>query len=521
MYIYDNNTKAYKLIGVEDGKVYEYTENGSEWTTKTELPSGKTGNISVTLNGDGTYKVEIKDYQNSKLPTFIPPHNDDSDYTFKISGEKVSSAVIDGQTIISTEKYNNGTPLDMSVIVKNIADEPINTELVDSGDKIVTIDGTKYIKATEDTEFKLKDIYKNGTPSSFDKDGSEVLSIKITLPTGVTMVDGKKYHVDGNDYVIKSTDLENIKLQFPKNFSGNTGDIKLKYITTEIEKENSSKTHFEQTVKLFVTPVAEAEIYKSTTGNEDSIFKVDFDIVYRNGDNNETLESVWIKASDITSKDFTLYIGNGEDKVAVTTLTPNAYGYYELTSTQWTNIYAENTTEHTHGNYKFNVQYIVKDTANGISDTKISNFDYELNIKAVTDAPTLTIGNIETTDTSKVTITDKTVTVKEPSAEFKVPLTTTSNDKDGSETVQEIVISGVPQGVEVVGATYYGYNGSPHNGIWVIKNPDDKVLNTDGASSEITFKVNPGSNFENRDIKITTYTKDSADAKVESASQTI
>ena len=54
---------------------------------------------------------------------------------------------------------------------------------------------------------------------------------KITLPTGVTMVDGKKYHVDGNDYVIKSTDLENIKLQFPKNFSGNTGDIKLKYIT--------------------------------------------------------------------------------------------------------------------------------------------------------------------------------------------------------------------------------------------------------------------------------------------------
>ena len=274
LYIYDNNTKAYKLIGVEDGKVYEYTKNGSEWTTKTELPSGKTGNISVTLNGDGTYKVEIKDYQNSKLPTFIPPHNDDSDYTFKISGEKVSSAVIDGQTIISTEKYNNGTPLDMSVIVKNIADEPINTELVDSGDKIVTIDGTKYIKATEDTEFKLKDIYKNGTPSSFDKDGSEVLSIKITLPTGVTMVDGKKYHVDGNDYVIKSTDLENIKLQFPKNFSGNTGDIKLKYITTETEKENSSKTHFEQTVKLFVTPVAEAEIYKSTTGNEDIQYKI-------------------------------------------------------------------------------------------------------------------------------------------------------------------------------------------------------------------------------------------------------
>ncbi|WP_418180733.1 Calx-beta domain-containing protein [Aliarcobacter lanthieri] len=520
LYIYDNSTKNYKLIGVENGQVIEYTKNGSEWTTKTVLTDGKTGNISVSLNGDGTYKVEILDYQNSKLPTFIPPHNDDKDYTFKISGEKVSSAIIDGQTIISKEPYNSGNPLDMSVIVKNIADEPINTELVDSNDKVVTIGGTKYIKATEDEVFYLKDIYKN-TPSSYDDDGSEVLSIKITLPSGVTMVDGATYRVYGNEYVIKSTDLENIKLQFTKNFSGTLDDIKLKYITTEQSGENSSKTHFEQTVKLFVNPVAEAEIKKSTIGNEDSIFKVDFDIAYRNGDNDETLESIMIKASDITSKNFTLYIGNGEDKVAVTTLTPNVDGYYELTKAQWENIYAKNTTKHTHGDYKFDVKYIVKDTANGISDTKISNFDYELNIKAVTDKPTLNVGEITTENTSKVAITHKTVTIKEPDAEFKVPLTTTSDDKDGSETVQEIIISGVPQGVEVIGATYYGYNGSPHNGIWVIKNPTDKVLDSNGAKSEITFKVNPGSNFEDRDIKITTYTKDSGDAEVKSDSQTI
>ncbi|WP_418178835.1 Calx-beta domain-containing protein [Aliarcobacter lanthieri] len=520
LYIFDNSTKNYKLIGVENGQVIEYTKNGSEWTTKTVLTDGKTGNISVSLNGDGTYKVEILDYQNSKLPTFIPPHNDDKDYTFKISGEKVSSAIIDGQTIISKEQYNSGNPLDMSVIVKNIADEPINTELVDSEDKVVTIGGTKYIKAIEDEVFDLKDIYKN-TPSSYDNDGSEVLSIKITLPSGVTMVDGATYRVYGNEYVIKSTDLDNIKLQFDKNFSGTLGDIKLKYITTEQSGENSSKTHFEQTVKLFVSPVAEAEISKSTTGNEDSIFKVDFDIAHKNGDNDETLESIMIKASDILSKDFTLYIGNGEDKVAVTTLIQNVDGYYELTKAQWENIYALNTTEHTHGNYKFDVKYIVKDTANGVSDTKTSNFDYELNIKAVTDIPKLTLDTITTVDNSKVTITDKTVTIKEPSAEFKVSFNTTSDDKDGSETVQEIVISGVPQGVEVVGATYYGYNGSPHNGIWVINNPTDKALNIDGASSEITFKVHPGSNFEDRDIKITTYTKDSGDAEVKSDSQTI
>ncbi|WP_418185695.1 Calx-beta domain-containing protein [Aliarcobacter vitoriensis] len=521
LYIYDNSTKTYKLVGVEaDGKIYEYSKSGTEYTTKKELTSGKTGNISITKNGDDTYKVEILDYQNSNKPKFIPPHNDDSDYIFKISGEKVSSAIIDEKIVTVKEQYNNGTPLDMSVIVKNVADEPINTELVDSGDKIVTIGGETYIKAVEDTDFYLKDIYKNGTPSSFDKDGSEVLSIKITLPNGVTMVDGKKYHIDGNEYVIKSTDLDNIKLQFGKNFSGTLGDIKLKYITTETEKENSSKTHFEQNVKLFVNPVAEAEIYKSTTGDEDSIFKVDFSIAHKDGDTNETLESIMIKASDIENKDFTLYIGNGTGTKLIDIATKED-GYYKLIQAQWENVYAKNTAEHTHGNYKFDVKYIVKDTVNGVSDTKTSNFDYEINIKAVTDQPNLDLGAITTTTDSKVTIVDKTVTIKEPSADFKVPFTTKSNDKDGSETVQEIVISGVPQGVEVVGATYYGYNGSPHNGIWVIKNPTDKALDTNGASSEITFKVHPGSNFESRDIKITTYTKDSGDAKVESASQTI
>jgi len=75
-------------------------------------------------------------------------------------------------------------------------------------------------------------------------------------------------------------------------------------------------------------------------------------------------------------------------------------------------------------------------------------------------------------------------------------------------------------GVEVVGGTYYGYSGSEHNGIWEILAPTDSTLDTDGALSDITFKVNQGANFEDRDITITTYTQD-VDAEVESASQTI
>lgn len=518
LYIYDNNTKADKLIGVEDGKVYEYTkDSNNEYTVKTELLDGKSGNISVSLNGDGTYKVEILDYQNSKLPTFIPPHNDDSDYTFKISGEKVSSAVIDGQTIISTEKYDR-IPLDMSVIVKNIADEPINTELVDSDDKVVTIGGEKYIKAIEDEVFYLKDIYKN-TPSSYDNDGSEVLSIKITLPGGVTMVDGKKYHVDGNDYVIKSTDLENIKLQFPKNFSGNTGDIKLKYITTEQSGENSSKTHFEQTVKLFVSPVVDGKLQDKSTATEElvgdkyikgtdshankSFYKLDLGVIDNKGDTDEYIDSVQFT---VPTSGYELYILNGSTFTKVDS-TNNIIVKEDLGK-----IYVQ-VNEHFSGDVKVGIaEYTIKDKTNNLSTNEEpkteQDYIHTLTIKPVTDKPYIVVNETTATTSEKVTIDDSDntkITISQNSAEFTVKVKTTSADTDESETVQRIEITGVPKGVEVIGAKFEGYKGG--SGVWVIT-PADNKLDSDGAFSDIKFIVHNGDDFDNRTVTIKTFTKD-------------
>ena len=171
-------------------------------------------------------------------------------------------------------------------------------------------------------------------------------------------------------------------------------------------------------------------------------------------------------------------------------------------------------------NFDLTVVYTVKDTATGTADvTADFTHTHTVNVQAVTDAPTLTLGTI-TQESGSVTISGSTVTVVNENSEFKVPVTTTSNDKDGSETVTKIVISGVPMGVEVVGGTYYGYSGSEHNGIWVISNPTDNTLDANGALQNIVFKVNEGADFEERDITITTYTKD-IDAEVKSASQTI
>ncbi|MCT7540756.1 Calx-beta domain-containing protein [Aliarcobacter cryaerophilus] len=516
LYLYDNSSKNYKLIGVENGQVIEYTKNGSEWTTKTVLTDGKTGNISVSLNGDGTYKVEILDYQNSKLPTFIPPHNDDKDYTFKISGEKVSSAVIDGQTVVSTKPYNGGSTLDMSIIVKNLADEPINTELVDSAEKTVTIGGIKYIKATEDTEFKLADIYKN-PPSSYDND-SEVLSIKITLPTGVTMVNGKQYHIDGKDYVIKASDLNNIKLTFDKNFSGTVGDIKLKYITTETSGENSSKTHFEQTVKLFVNPKADdVSVAISSTIHEDadgSTNKINLKPTLTDTDGSETITSVKILASSVPAG-YDLFLGSVNGTSIVSKLVGE---YYVLTPEEADSIYAKNTNSHSadnRDNFDLTVVYTVKDEKNGQIDTKDFTHTHNVIVKAVTDAPTISLVDGETKTTTAYDNSNSTgtqiinkgeVDIWSANSDFTVQVKTESLDKDGSEEVQRIEIHGVPKGVTVDGAVFQGYTGTD-SGVWVIY-PSDKTLNSDGASTDIKFTITEGANFNNRDMTIKTITKD-------------
>ncbi|MGJ0337587.1 Calx-beta domain-containing protein [Aliarcobacter cryaerophilus] len=520
MWVFDKSAGTageYKLIGVEGGKVYEYTKDGSnEYTVKTELVGGKIGNISVTLNGDNTYKVQILDYQNSKLPTFIPPHNDDKDYTFKISGEKVSSAVIDGQTVVSTKPYNGGSTLDMSIIVKNLADEPINTELVDSAEKTVTIGGIKYIKATEDTEFKLADIYKN-PPSSYDND-SEVLSIKITLPTGVTMVNGKQYHIDGKDYVIKASDLNNIKLTFDKNFSGTVGDIKLKYITTETSGENSSKTHFEQTVKLFVNPKSDdVSVAISSTIHEDadgSTNKINLKPTLTDTDGSETITSVKILASSVPAG-YDLFLGSVNGTSIVSKLVDE---YYVLTPEEADSIYAKNTNSHSadnRDNFDLTVVYTVKDEKNGQIDTKDFTHTHNVIVKAVTDAPTISLVDGETKTTTAYDNSNSTgtqiinkgeVDIWSANSDFTVQVKTESLDKDGSEEVQRIEIHGVPKGVTVDGAVFQGYTGTD-SGVWVIY-PSDKTLNSDGASTDIKFTITEGANFNNRDMTIKTITKD-------------
>ena len=194
--------------------------------------------------------------------------------------------------------------------------------------------------------------------------------------------------------------------------------------------------------------------------------------------------------------------------------------YYVLTAEQADTIYVQNTDAHKHGSYTFEVGYTVKDSEadQNTNDTKDGTINYTLTINAVTDTPTAVITTIDDSD-GNVSANGTTVTVSAEDSTFKVPVKVTSADQDGSEDVTQYLISGVPMGVEIVGASYYGYTGSPHNGIWLLDIANTAISDVNGYTYDVEFKVNIGADFENRDIKITAYTQDEG-ASVENDSVT-
>ncbi|WP_198304790.1 Calx-beta domain-containing protein [Arcobacter vandammei] len=535
LYVKDPITNEFVLITYSNSGVPTI----NLWNSGT-LTTYSSGNILV-----GNNTVTIKSLTNAKQPDikFIPAHNDDADFT-GTNGFKVNAATTDGTSIKSS------TEVTIDVIVKNKADAPVGTDLTTDTSKLITVGGTSYIKATEDTNINLKDIYK--TPDNLASyDDSEELTIKIELPTGFTIKEGSPYEIIDVKYVVKADDIKSGKIEIvpPLNFSGNA-EIKLTYVTTEKAGENDSKTWNTQTVNIFVQPQADdVNVANSSTIYEDGLdvnggalnTKVDLSATLKDtGTTNgtETIEGVYISKATIDEmilKGYKLYIDGTElstsSTVSKTVIledkSTDTKVYYLIDKDKLDKVTVLHTDTHkVNGDFTLDVAYEVKDTNGASSDTKIYEHTHSVIVKAVTDAPTLTLGTITGTDvTIDNTLGSEKVTVQNGSTStFTIPVTTTSDDKDNSEKVQEIVISGVPQGVEVENAEYMGYNGSPDNGIWVIRgtNLTDNNLDSDGALQSIKFVVKTGADFEDRPIKITTYTKDEAttDTKVESSSKT-
>ncbi|MDN5107788.1 Ig-like domain-containing protein [Aliarcobacter butzleri] len=520
LYVYDNSTKTYKLVEVsKDGKI---TIDGSEVKTS--------GNISVKDN-NGKFEVEIKEYQNNEQPKFIPPHNSHGDFDLKVDAKTVDIAIIDGNPVES----ENTTAKDkvITVVVKDVADSVVGNDY--NKENLSLADGTNKdynLVTQEDTKIELKSVFVDSTKlSSYDKE-SEDLTIIIKekdLPNGVTL-EGKNVNYINGQYIFKATDIDGITIKTPVNYSGEL-NFDITYITTERGevvdgKTIASKTFDSKTstdsVSIFVKPTVDAGFNSSTTKAEDSgaekvengnsYYKLNLGIAHQNGDSDETLESV--KLDKPADGEFKLFIKNSDGSFTVITDFSKTYTAEEIK-----NIYVQ-APENKHGDFTISGSFVAKDSNYGSKDvnyvaTKTENFTHKLTITPVTDAPTIIVK--DGTDTNiKVEAGKET--------EIKVPVKVTSADKDGSENITKIVISGIPKGVTISfgdAETDTKVTVSEHNGIYTIIPKDDNYKLNDADFKDIVFKIDGNANFEHRDITITSYTQDAAASSEESTSTVI
>lgn len=456
---------------------------------------------TITAN-KGT--ITIEKFDNENPPKFIPPHNEHGDFKLNVDAKTVDTVIIDGQPVTNVQDV--ATNKDILVVVKDVADSVVGNDY--NKENLSLADGTNKdynLVTQEDTQIKLDYVFKDSTKlSSYDKESEDLTIILKSLPKGVEL-EGNVTLINGQ-YIFKASDIPSIKIVTPTNYSGEL-NFDITYITTEKgEANNPSKTHDSKQetdkISIFVKPTIDAQFDSQTTKAEDSeivdggnsYYKVDLGISHQNGDNDETLESVTIKAPEANSG-YKLFIIDGNTKTEITS-------DYTLKTSELNKVYVE-VKENQHGSFDIKGTYTVKDSQYAGKDVnyetnETKDFTHKLTITPVTDTPTI---EVETGTQTHINVNAG------ENTEIKIPVKVSSKDTDGSENITKIVISGVPKGVIIdTGSAELDakITVSEHNGIYTITGHN---LNSSNFK-DIVFKVDGNANFEYRDITITAYTKD-------------
>ncbi|MCG3688625.1 hypothetical protein ACN4FE_02315 [Aliarcobacter butzleri] len=490
-----------------------YAEDGT--------PTIKVWNNGVLEDYTGTTitankgSITIEKFDNENPPKFIPPHNEHGDFKLNVDAKTVDTVIIDGQPVTNVQDV--ATNKDILVVVKDVADSVVGNDY--NKENLSLADGTNKdynLVTQEDTQIKLDSVFKDSTKlSSYDKESEDLTIILKSLPKGVEL-EGNVTLINGQ-YIFKASDIPSIKIVTPANYSGEL-NFDITYITTEKgEANNPSKTHDSKQetdkISIFVKPTIDAQFDSQTTKAEDSeivdggnsYYKVDLGISHQNGDNDETLEIITIKAPEANSG-YKLFIIDGNTKTEITS-------DYTLKTTELNKVYVE-VKENQHGSFDIKGTYTVKDSQYVGKDVnyetnETKDFTHKLTITPVTDTPTI---EVETGTQTHINVNAG------ENTEIKIPVKVSSEDTDGSENITKIVISGVPKGVIIdTGSAELDakITVSEHNGIYTITGHN---LNSSNFK-DIVFKVDGNANFEYRDITITAYTKD-AEGSIEEQTST-
>ena len=514
-----------RAIGLEDTPIpLSITPRSSDPSetfniTISDIPAGAKiiyGGVEQTITNGS---VTISNFSTSTPLTITPPFNSNVNFTLSVTATATDGSVTSASS----------SPLSIPVTVYGVADTPtITLKDYDSNQSGVqsyttteaNLDGTAQHKVS------LSNLIEN--VSSIDNtDGSESFTLRITgLAKDFNLGGRATVLVTGTGeervWVIKPTDLNNVFITVPENYSGN---VNFKVAGVSTENDGDSKTGALTDVNFTVTPSAEAEATTSATLVEDEITTLNFGIVHVNGDNDETLGHVWIAQDQAAGANYTLYLGTGTSAVLLSNAglqikTIDGVDYYELTAEQAQTLAAKGGDQLDGDQGFFTYKYEVTDNHYGSvqtapADTVVKDGELKLTASAVTDAVELSVTGISgisnttsssdqhanddaTPDTATLTATD-TVTVN---------LNVASIDHDGSEHVVRILIENVPEGVTVQGANVQQIGA----GTWVLvyqANNAPSINAQGGIDVPVTFKIgSDAGGLTDHPIKITVQTQD-------------
>ena len=527
------------------------TDGSERFTvTITGIPAGSEmiyDGSTIYAKTDVSGTVIIPLFDTSKVLTIQPPLNSNVDFNLHVTAHTVEQLNLEQGPVSQT--------LDIALNIKGFAD-PVTLGTTTPG----------FAESRLDSNVDTIDMSSVITSATlFDNDGSEILSVYFTgLPDGFA-IDGPHVAFLGGTgtarrWLLTPGDFANTTMSVPKNFSGT---INFQGVPVTTENDGNSLTGSTLPLSITVSPSPEATIVSSTTLSEDQLARVNFDLQQHNGDSNESLQSLWIKAADVDGKDFTLYydsdgIGGSAPKTFAAAGFVADGGYYKLTATESQHIYVQNLHDKS-GTYSFEVQYEITDpTSDGTtvpiiapggaltgfsanSATQQTTQSYTLQVNAVTDPISGLIEIVTAFDRTAPPDTDikngneitiyggTTLTIPVRVTQVDDPAENPGGqDLDGSELLKRFFLDGVPDGITVVGGTYIGDSiTTPNTARWLFDIPDTPFTTSDGGSlmQNITLNIDGTvaqlAALGTQTITITAESQDTGSAIVRSAAVSV
>jgi T1SS-143 domain-containing protein len=431
----------------------------------------------------------ISQYDSNKPFYLVPAHNSNDDVNLKISAQSVES---DGSTSAFSPAVTT------IVNIKGVADNVIQNELNE-----ITVAGQDYNAViAEDQVLNLSLVFAAPDQiQSYDNDGSESLTMVLTGLAedfdiqGATFMGGTG---PDREWILPNSELNNVSIIKPEHFSGELS-LSIKHVVTE--NDGSVNSQQNQSVSVLIQPVSEAVLIANDTVFEDTPTALSFDI-NNQGDTNEVLSQVWIKADSVPAG-VSLKDADNND------LTADVDGYIKLSNSDaisnvWVHLPPQSDmpdiiNPDAIGGFDLSIKYITTDHVNDTSayeDVKTSDdVTFSVAVQAVADKPVLSLDdNALITFASDGNSYVALASTPGQNNEYTLNFELASQDRDGSETAQQFRLSGIPDGMFVKGGIYAGDIEGTDTGIWYLdfNTPAGSGQSSAGISTQdITLIVGP------------------------------